>query len=114
MDIKKVITNFEQVEKVKVKSYSVDTTGKVITVVAIDGKEFLIFRNILTANNYAIHLSATSEDDPQFIKLLAMRKKSLEDYAKNLIVVYKAEHILSYNQKHKTQLLDGVIAYRVI
>jgi hypothetical protein len=114
MDIRKVITNFEQVEKVKVKSYSIDNSGKVITAITIDGKEFLIFRNILTANSYAVNLSVTSEDDPQFIKLLAMRKKSIEDHAKNLIVAYKAEHILSYNQKHKTQLLDGIIAYRVI
>lgn len=110
---KNTLTLLEDAEGVECYSVALTEYEDIAKVITKDSREYLIFQDSLSADEYAIATGVSTEDDPHLLAMIKEYGKSLEQYYKHKVVVNGAEYVLSYDQKHKLRLPNGAIAYRI-
>ena len=115
MKLPKNVTTLMNIEKFEMKSVSFITTKKdAMIVVAKDGREFLIFKNLKQATSYAVNMIVEHDDTPKLLERLRWVEMSMTDYAKDQVKKDGVMFYLSYDQYHKIEMKNNAVAFRTI
>jgi hypothetical protein len=109
---KNTLKLLEKAEGVECKTLYLTKYEDIAKVLTKDNREYLIFQDIKSANEYAIDLGARLEDDPYTLNAMKKLGRTPEQYYTNRVFVSGAEYVLSFDQTHKLTLSNGMVAYR--
>lgn len=108
-----ILKYIEKIENVECYTIALTQYEDIAKVVTTDKKEYIIFQDVPSAIEYAIACSRY-EDDPNLITVLKRLNSNVEDHYRKRVYAYGAEHILSFDNKHKLELPNGSVAYRTL
>ncbi len=111
---KAVVSLLEKAEGVKALTISLSMYEDIAKIVTHDNKEYIIFQDVESANEYAIDYGVRMEDDPNFFEAMKRINSTVEHFYYNKVFLYGAEFVLSFDQQSKVILDNGMIAYRTL
>lgn len=108
------INLIEQAEGVQSYSLSLTEYEDIAKMVTKDKKEYIIFQDVASANEYAIALAVRMEDDPDTLTAMKRLNNTPVQHFTKRVFLSGAEYVLSFDQTHKLNLPNGMIAYRTL
>lgn len=108
------ISLIEKTEGITAHTISVSMYEDIAKIITTDNKEYMIFQDIESANEYAIMFGSRMEDDPNIFEGLKHINSTVEHFYSNKVFLYGAEFVLSFDQQSKVILDNGMIAYRTL
>ena len=109
-----ILNLLKNAEGVVAQSYSLTPYEDIVKVTTTNKREYLIFQDVKSAEEYAVMLGVKLEDDPHTLKAIKKLNDTVKGHYEKSVYVYGAEVVLSYDQTHKVTLSNGMIAYRTL
>ena len=112
MKLINIIKQLSGIERFKVKS--TNTINNHTEVITTDGREYDVFTDLKSGEDYASKIFEHYEDDPDMLTQLRWVNKSVNQYAMDIIAENGIQSIISYDKHHKVELDKEAVAFRTI
>ena len=83
-------------------------------VIDAGSKRYVMFPDEASAKRYAIRINKDSFDDESERKIMDIFDINIKDYIETMINNKGLAHLLSFDGKHKMEMRDGSLCFRVL